>query len=355
MKASKNYMNNIRALVTGGSGYYGSHLLQILSANKSIKLGSLDINPPLEINDNIKFHKADIRDKTLLSKIIPEYDIIFHNIAQVPLAKNNSLFWDVNVEGTKNICNISLECGIKRLIYTSSSAIYGVPKSNPVSENTKPFPKEAYGVAKLEGEKICFEYSKLGLPVTIIRPRTILGHGRLGIFSILFSWIEQGVNIPVLNNGKNIYQFIHSDDLANATILSVKTKENFNSYNIGSENFGTMRDALENLCQYANTGSKVYSLPMKPIEIIMNITSKLNLTPLAPYHALMYGRSLYFDISKAKKELGFLPKYSTDEMLQQSYNWYINEKSKTDFKDDKSIHQKSIQENLLKIFRIYKG
>jgi len=348
-------MGNIRALVTGGSGYYGSHLLQVLSASKQYRLGSLDLNPPTTINDRVKFHRADIRNKNLLSEIISEYDVIFHNIAQVPLAKNNSLFWDVNVLGTKNICDVSLKYGIKRLIYTSSSAVYGVPESNPVSEETNPIPNESYGAAKLEGEKICFEYSKRGLPITVIRPRTILGHGRLGIFSILFSWIKQGVNIPVLNNGENIYQFIHSDDLAEATISSINTIENFNSFNIGSEKFGTMRNALENLCEYANTGSKVYSLPMKPIEIMMNLTSRLNLTPLAPYHALMYGRSLYFDISKAKKELGFQPKFSTDEMLRQSYDWYIKQKADPDSESHKSRHQKPIQESLLKLFRLYKG
>ena len=81
---------------------------------------------------------------------------------------------------------------------------------------------------------------------------------------------------------------------------------------------------LESLCDYAGTGSKVFSLPMRPIEFAMNITSALRLSPLSPYHSLMYGRSLYFDINKAKLELGFTPKRTTNEMFRESYDWFIN-------------------------------
>ena len=73
---------------------------------------------------------------------------------------------------------------------------------------------ESYGRAKLEGERLFTKYIDQGLNVTIIRPRTILGHGRMGIFQILFEWINKGVNIPVLNDGANNYQFVHASDLA---------------------------------------------------------------------------------------------------------------------------------------------
>jgi len=203
----------------------------------------------------------------------------------------------------------------------------------------------------LEGEIICKEYSKKGLSVSIIRPRTILGHGRLGIFSILFRWVSEGVSIPVLDNGDNIYQFVHADDLADACILAGNNDQVFSSYNIGGSEYGTMRSTLENLCEYAATGSRVYSLPLRPIEVIMNITSKIGLTPLAPYHSLMYGRSLYFNIDKAKEELGFLPKYTTNNMFCESYDWFINNYESINNSKDASPHRKLTREALLKVFR----
>ena len=85
-------------------------------------------------------------------------------------------------------------------------------------------PVEEYGRAKLAGETLCWEYGRKGLDVSIVRPCTIVGHGRLGIFQILFEWIYQGKNIPVLSDGKNTYQFVHADDLAEACIQASTLK-----------------------------------------------------------------------------------------------------------------------------------
>ena len=340
----------MKVLVTGGSGYFGSLLIDKL-LKTGFDVSSLDINKPDVLSKDVEFHQVDIRDQESLDNCVSEYDVIFHNVAQVPLAKNKKLFWEVNVEGTRHICEAALSNNVQKIVYTSSSAIYGVPKHNPVDENTIPTPGEAYGRAKLEGEKICEEYSKKGLHVSVIRPRTILGHGRLGIFSILFKWVSEGVNIPVLDNGDNIYQFVHAEDLADACILASENNHEFASYNIGASDFGTMRVTLENLCDYAGTGAKVYSLPLRPIEILMNITSKMRLTPLGPYHSLMYGRSLYFNIEKAKKELKYKPKYTTNEMFRESYNWYIKNFDLLDLDKNKSFHKKPVQEALLKVIR----
>ena len=340
----------MKILVTGGSGYFGSLLIDKL-LEKGFDVGSLDIKIPNTLPNGVMFHEIDIRDMDSLKKCLWNYDLIFHNVAQVPLTKSNRLFWEINVEGTKNICEASINSNVKKIVYTSSSAIYGVPKNNPVDENTIPTPGEAYGRAKLEAEKICANYSKHGLNVAIIRPRTILGHGRLGVFSILFKWVSEGGNIPVLDNGDNIYQFVHADDLADACILASENNQVLSYYNIGASEYSTMREALENLCKYAATGSRVYSLPLRPIEILMNITSMMRLIPLGPYHSLMYGRSLYFNINKAKKELGFFPKYNTSEMLCESYDWFLNNQQSI-IKDNKgSIHRKPVKEALLKVLR----
>ena len=340
----------MKILVTGGSGYFGSLLIDKL-LEKGFDVGSLDINKSDDLPSGVMFHQIDVRDVDSLKKGLLGYDVIFHNVAQVPLAKNKKLFWEVNVEGTKNICEASITNNVQKIVYTSSSAIYGVPKHNPVDENTNPSPGEAYGRAKLEGERICEDFSKQGLKVSIIRPRTILGHGRLGIFSILFRWISEGVNIPVLDNGDNIYQFVHADDLADACILASENDHVLSSYNIGASDYGTMRETLENLCDYAGTGSKVYSLPLRPIEILMNISSKMKLSPLAPYHSLMYGRSLYFDISKAMNELGFSPKYTTNEMFRESYDYFINDHQSIKINEKTSAHRKPVKEALLKVLR----
>jgi nucleoside-diphosphate-sugar epimerase len=224
-----------------------------------------------------------------------------------------------------------------------------VPRENPVTEETVPNPGEAYGRAKLEGETLCGRW-KDKLDISIIRPRTILGHGRLGIFQILFEWIRQGANIPVLGHGDNLYQFVHADDLAEACIRAGE-RPGFSVYNCGAEKFGTMRETLEALCQFAGTGSNVQSVPMTPAVLGMKLTSLLGLSPLGPYHALMYGRSMYFDISKAKKELNWQPRYSNIEMFIESYKWYLCHRDQVLSARGASHHRSAVREGVLRLVR----
>lgn len=336
-------------LVTGGSGYFGEELVKkLLDSNNRVSI--LDINKPSFSHQNLTFLEGDINDPNLTKKIDKGFNVIHHNVAQVPLSKNKNIFWQVNKNGTQNLLKSCLELRTKKVIYVSSSAVFGIPKTNPVLETDQPRPMEEYGKAKYAAELLCQKYTQNGGDVTIIRPRTILGHGRLGIFSILFEWIYQNRNIPVLSGGNNVYQFIHSSDLADACILASHQKGS-NLYNVGTDSFGTMKSALENLIKSANSSSKIKSIPIKIAEIGMNITSALNLSPLGPYHALMYGRSMYFDITKSKNELGFNPKYSNDSMLVESYNWYIqNRTTLLNSTNHSSPHQKILKQKILSVF-----
>jgi len=337
------------ALITGGSGYFGSRLRDRLrergQAVRVFDLADADDRPK-----DVGFIQGDIRDPARVVETVKNCDTIYHCVAQVPLAKNKELFHSVNVHGTENLLGAALEAKVRKVIYVSSSAVFGAPKANPVLEETPPSPGEAYGRAKLEGETLCRDYAQRGLDVTIIRPRTILGHGRLGIFQILFEWIREGYNVPVLGRGDNVYQFVHADDLAAACILAA-ARPGPTTYHCGAARYGTMREALEHLCAHAKTGSKVRSVPMAPAVGLMQITSALGLSPLGAYHALMYGRSLYFDISKAQGELNWQPRFSTDEMFAHSYDWYLANREKILRAHHASHHRSPVKQGILSLVK----
>lgn len=339
----------MRALVTGGSGYFGSLLLRKLIARGHdcvvLDVVDADDRPP-----DVAFVRADIRDAAAVARAVDGIDVVFHNVAQVPLAKDRALFESVNVTGTENLVRASLAHRVKKVIYTSSSAVFGVPRANPVTEETPPTPAEAYGRAKLAGERVCERYVGQGLDVSVIRPRTILGHGRLGIFQILFEWIRQGYNVPVLGRGDNVYQFVHADDLADACILAGE-RPGPAVYNCGTDRFGTMREALERLCAKAGTGSRVKSVPMGLAIAGMKVTSLLGLSPLGPYHSLMYGRSMYFDSTKARDELRWRPQYSNDEMLFDSYRWYLEHRAAIESTQGASHHRSPVRQGVLRFAR----
>ncbi len=337
------------ALVTGGSGYFGSRLVERLRA-RGYRCRVFDINDPGDRAADVEFSRGDVRDFDAVRRASAGAAIVFNNVAQVPVAKDRELFQSVNVTGTEHVLRAAKQAGVRKVVHTSSSAVYGAPASLPVTEATPLAPAEAYGRAKADAEALCVRYATEGLDVSIVRPRTILGHGRLGIFSLLFQWISEGANVPVLGRGDNAYQFVHADDLADACILAGERPDPA-SYNIGTDRFGTMRALLERLAAHAGTGSRVRSVPMAPAVAAMRVTSALGLSPLGPYHALMYGRAMYFDLSKAKAELGWTPRFGNDEMIVDSYDWFLAHRAETAAAAGLSSHRSPVREGILSVVR----
>jgi nucleoside-diphosphate-sugar epimerase len=335
-------------LVTGGSGYFGSLLVRkLLDAGCRVRV--FDISDAFDRPENVDFVRGDIRDYSAVRKACEGVEIVYHNVALVPLAKSVRDFWTVNRDGTENLLKACIDEGVHKVVHTSSSAVFGIPEKNPVNEETTPRPCEEYGSAKLAAERLCHEYAGRGLDVTIIRPRTILGHGRLGIMQIVFEWVLQGKNIPVLGKGDNVYQFVHADDLSDACVRAARRRGS-TIYNIGAAQYGTMRETLEGLIAYAGTGSRVIGVPRAPTVGMMKLTGWLRLSPLGPYHWLMYGRSLYFDISKAVSELDWSPKYSNVEMFCQSYEWYRHNRERV-LKESlvTSHHRSGVKQGILRV------
>jgi nucleoside-diphosphate-sugar epimerase len=334
-------------LVTGGAGFFGAVLVrQLAAAGRRVRV--LDLNRFEDPPPGVESVQADIRDSRAVRDACAGTESVYHNVAQVPLAKDRQAFWSVNEGGTRTLLEACLAGGVKKVIATSSSAVFGAPDRNPVDESTAPRPQEEYGRAKLAAETLCHQFAARGLDVTIVRPRTIMGHGRLGIMQILFEWVRQGRNIPVLGRGDNLYQFIHGDDLAEACIRAAR-RPGPDLFNIGTDRFGTMRETLQALVEHAGTGSRVVSVPMRPALAAMDLTSRLRLSPLGPYHMLMYGRAMYFDIGKATRLLGWSPRYSNVEMFCQSYDWYLAHRQEVITRGSGSPHTSAVRQGVLRL------
>jgi nucleoside-diphosphate-sugar epimerase len=310
-----------RVLVTGGSGYFGSVVVdQALARGDDVRV--FDLNPPGEHAGDVEFVQGDVRSRDDVRRACAGVDAVLHNVAQVPLARDRELFWSVNVLGTANLLVAARDAGVGKVVHTSSSAIFGIPESNPVTETTTPRPLEDYGRAKLQAELLCREAIATGVDVTIVRPRAILGHGRLGIMAILFEFVADGAPVFVLGRGDNRYQFVHANDLADAC-LRAAARPGPEVYNVGAQAFGTMRETLQALVDHAGTGSTVRSLPIGPARAAMQMVANAGLAPFAPYHWMLYSESLWFDVTKARTELGWEPRHSNAEMVVESYEWFL--------------------------------
>lgn len=335
-------------LVTGGSGYFGSALVQQLDrSGHAVRV--LDLNDASDRPTDVEFVRGDVRDRDVVREAVSGIDVVLNNVAQVPLAKDPHLLRSVNVDGTTNLLAASATAGVGKVVHTSSSAVFGVPEANPVLPDTVPAPMEAYGHAKLAAEWACLAAARDGLDVSIVRPRTILGHGRLGIFGILFDWIADGRDPIVLGDGTNRYQFVHADDLAEVCLLA-SGREGPGVFNVGTDRFGTMRETLEDLCRHAGTGSTVRSLPAGSAGLAMNVTARLGLTPFAPYHWMMYSKSLWFDLDHLEEQLGWTPNWSTADMFAQSFDHFVEHRATAD-DASASHHRRSARQGLLQLLK----
>ncbi len=310
-------------LITGGSGFFGQHLCRrFLQGGYKVRV--LDRTPfhAPDLESKIEFIQGDLQDSDVVLRAVSGCEIVIHNAAVVPLSRAGKEYWNVNVNGTRNVLAAAHENHVRKLVHISTSAVYGDPVHMPIDETTPFTPFGQYGRSKQEAESLCQTFKKNGLDITIIRPRPILGSGRLGILYLLLEWIREGKNFYIMGSGRNKFQLISAQDLAQVCWLAFKKPCLNEDFNIGTETFSTLREDLEALAQHAGTGSRIISLPVLPARVILWFLDLLHLAPLVGWHYRLLERDFWFSTEKAKRILGWSSRQSNVQMLIATYDWY---------------------------------
>lgn len=336
-------------LVTGGSGFLGSNIARRL-VERGEKVRILDLWESDDLPEGIEYIHADINDTKAVRRAMSGVDYVHHNVALVPLSKAGGDYWKVNVDGTRIALDEARKAKVKMFCHMSSSAVFGCPDIMPITNDTAREPIEIYGRAKKAGEDLVFSAMENGMKASIIRPRTIIGTGRLGIFEILFDWIRDGANIYIIGEGNHPFQFAHVNDISDASINSCLL-EKPGAYNVGALEFGNLRDDLQFLCDYAGTGSRVKSLPVGLAINSLKILDSLGLSPLSPWHYLTYHKPFFFDSKAAFEALDYSPVCSNQRMMTESYDWFIKNYDAADVKQDSSAHKKPVKQGILKLLK----
>jgi len=333
----------MKHLITGGSGFLGNLIARrLLAAGEEVRI--LDIWDEPSRPREIEFVHCDVRDAAGVGKALAGIDIVHHNAALVPLTKSGKNFARVNIDGSRIVAEQAAG-RVRAFIHMSSSAVYGSPAC-PITADTPYRPIEIYGRAKLAGELAVREVcEQRGTALIVIRPRTILGLGRLGIFQILFDWISAGQNVFVVGDGNVKFQFVHADDLIDAYMLALRLGKP-GIYNVGAARFGTLREALENLVCHAHSASRVRSLPAGLTVQTLRVLDFLGLSPLAPWHYLTYHKPFYFDVDPLLR-LGWKPRYSNDDMFRESYDWFLSNRQAAGTDKGGSPHRRRVREGVL--------
>ena len=289
-----------------------------------------------------------MRDRAAIRAACEGIDVVFHNVAQVPLAKDRALFDSVNVGGTANVLVAARDARVAKVVHTSSSAVFGIPEHNPVTEDTPCRPLEAYGRAKLRAELLCHDAIAAGLDVTIVRPRTVLGHGRLGVMALLFEFVADGAPVFVLGGGHNRYQLVHANDLADACLRAGDRR----SFGVQRRRARVRHDARDAASARRPCADRLaLALAARRAGALRDALARsLGLVPFAPYHWLLYSESLYFDVTKARTELGWEPRHSNASMVIESYEWFLAHRRESDG-GARSHHQSPVRPGLLRALK----
>jgi len=256
-------------IVTGGAGFIGSQIVgQLVKNNHSVTvIDNFHIGKRenlVSFQDKIKIIKMDILDYDELRNVVKNADGVFHEAAltlvQESFTKQKE-YHDVNVVGTENIFKLAKEFGFK-VVYASSSSIYGDTKKIPIKEDFKRKPLNPYGVTKLEDEYLAEKYSKLGVHIIGLRYFNVYGPGQnVAYAGVITKFLENIANrkAPIINgDGLQVRDFVYVGDVAKANLMAMESKVNFAFVNIGSGIALSINDLADMII-------KASGLTLKPI------------------------------------------------------------------------------------------
>jgi nucleoside-diphosphate-sugar epimerase len=339
------------ALVTGGAGFFGGILIQRLLA-EGWRVVSIDLQPDDKTDLNLQTIQGDIRDRQGMEAIYSEnsFDVVYHCAAILAHAvKDDAFLWTSNVGGTRIVAECARQARVPKLVFISSNCLWGKGYPYAITEDEPPAPVELYGKSKWHAEKAVNEYRDY-MDVISFRCPTITDSGRLGLLSILFEFIDEGRRVWTVGGGKNRYQFIYAQDLADACLRAAGHPRS-EVLNIGSDGVKTMAEVYEYVIARAGTGARVGALPKGPTLLAMKMAHHLKLSPLGPYHYKMIAENFLFDTTRIKSSLGWQPTLTNEEMLYEAYQYYRTNRRQIENRKNVSAHKQAADMGIIRLLK----
>ncbi len=306
----------MKILITGGTGFLGRRL-----AKEAVKRGAQVAVFSHNTNDEfrqlgINVIAGDILNREQLKNAFAGYDVVYHLAAE--LDESSPDLWQVNVEGTRNVVNACKASGVKRLIFASAIGVLG-ESSTPLSENAPYAPETKYEKSKAAAEKLV---ASSGVPYTIARMPPILGPNK--IWQQIFHAAQK--NYPIIGSGNNYWPLVYADDVTEVLLKMLRPAARDRIYNIANEDNHTYLEVYQTIAKVievpepkkhvpvwlANFAALLYETKCR----IFN--QKPNVTKMRASIARLT-RNRPVNIEKAKKEIGYAPKYNLEEGLKKTW------------------------------------
>jgi UDP-glucose 4-epimerase len=296
-------------LVTGGAGFIGSNLANELSKNNNVfVLDDLSSGKKQNLQKNITFVKGSVTDCSFVEKATKNIDYVFHLAALISVQesiRNPIKTIEINSLGTLNVLKASLKNNIKKVIFSSSAAVYGDSEDLPKKETMLPNPLSPYSITKLEGEYYCNVYTQLGLPTCCLRyfnvfgPNQNLNSDYSAAIPIFINKALKNEDLVLYNSGKQTRDFIFVKDVVLANILAMNKLDGF--FNVGSGEESSIKKIAETIVRLTDSKSKTINAPKKQGDVERSVS----------------------DISKISS-FGWKPRYELANGLKETISYFKN-------------------------------
>ncbi len=304
-----------KILVTGAAGFIGSNLVKRLLDNDYTVIGidnfDLFYNPELKekniagfiSNKNFTLYKGDIRDQEFLTDVFTtnQPDCVVHLAARAgvrPSIDDPELYYDVNVTGTLRLLEAMRKSDVKKLVFASSSSVYGNNTKTPFSETDNvDNPVSPYAATKKAGELLCYTYHHLyDFNVFCMRFFTVYGHNQRPEMAIqkFGRLIREHKPITMFGDGTTKRDYTYIDDIVDGLMASVKKVKGYEIINLGNHQTVMLRDLIQNISEIFDIKAVIDQKPNQPGDVELT----------------------YADVTKAKALLGYEPKFSIKEGLK---------------------------------------
>ena len=330
----------MKTLVTGGTGFIGSHLTEkLLSQKRRVKV--LAMREPLEEieDDNLEIIKkkgaeiiyGDLRDESSLREAVSDVGTIFHlGAISRPMKISKHVYYDTNTQGTKNLLDACLEKDIKKFIHASTVSVLGVsPNGKPLKEDDFQEPTGDYALSKLKGEQIALQYyKKHNIPLVVIRPPLTYGP-RCLVRLIIFKFVQKRL-FPLFKRGKARMEFCYVDNVVDALLLAeLKSDVLGKVFNISDERAYSIKEVVETIAEVEGVKPPLISNMPVWLGKLAGLTAEILVNMVGIYPPFsrtaaewMSQDQNVYDISKAKKILGYSPRIDLKEGIRRTVQWY---------------------------------
>jgi UDP-glucose 4-epimerase len=304
----------VRYLITGGSGYIGSRLVERLAQRENVeRILICDVRPPRAFRPKVEFEQLDVTDKSRVRELVEREkpDVLIHLAFLLNPIHDEFRMYEVDVGGTQNVLEAAEHAGVQQLLVTSSATAYGAFPDNPVpiseDQTVRGVPDFEYARDKAECDRLCQLWA-LRNPervMTIVRPSIVLGPTVDNY--IVRLWTDQPVQIDV-GGGDTPIQFVHEDDVVEALILLIEGRHG-GAYNVGGDGTLTINECGDII------GLKRRKLPLKAAWRLGALMWKLRQSETPPGN-LHFALHPWVVANDKLKSVGWKPRYSTRETFE---------------------------------------